>query len=142
MDKGRACGADETINSVTENLHDRLQSLTDGHGPHVFIEAVGLPACYRSAVEEVAPTGRVVYIGWSKGPVEYDVTPFVYKELDIRGSRNAVVEDFRRVIAMLEKGDFPLDEVITMTTSIDDAPEAMREWDSDPGRFTKIHVEL
>lgn len=142
LEKGRACGADEVVNSISEDLHDRLQAMTEGHGPHVCIEAVGLPACYKAAVDEVGPTGRVVYIGWSKGPVEYDTTPFVYKELDIRGSRNAVVEDFQRVISMLEQGNFPLDEVITLTTSIEDAPAAMREWNSDPGRFTKIHIEL
>ena len=142
LQKGKACGAAEVVNSMNDDLHERLQALTDGHGPNVCVEAVGLPACYRAAVEEVAQAGRVTYIGWSKGSVEYNTTPFVFKELDIRGSRNAQPADFAKVVAMLEEGKFPLNEVITRTVSIDDAPSAMVEWDQDPGKITKIHIEL
>src|ERR1700693_4835806 len=58
----RQAGAHHAINSRSENVHDRLQDLTKGHGPDVIIEAVGLPSTYRMAIEEVAYTGRVVYV--------------------------------------------------------------------------------
>jgi threonine dehydrogenase-like Zn-dependent dehydrogenase len=38
--------------------------LTNGRGPDVIIEAIGLPQTFRAAVEEVAFAGRVVYIGY------------------------------------------------------------------------------
>ena len=38
----------------------------------MIIEAIGLPQTFRSAVEEVAFTGRVVYIGYAKEPVAYE----------------------------------------------------------------------
>ena len=65
-------------------------ALTDGLEPDVVIEAVGTPATFRMAVDEVAFTGRVVYIGYAKEPVEYETRLFVMKELDILGSRNAL----------------------------------------------------
>lgn len=142
LTKGLACGATAAINSSKQDLHSELQALTEGHGPDVMIEAVGLPSCYRTAVEEVAAAGRVVYIGWSKGPVEYDTTPFVFKELDIRGSRNAGRADFDRVLSMLEQGDFPLNEVITQTIRLEEAPQALRDWSAHPDQVTKIHIEL
>ena len=74
---------------TTSDVHARLMELTNGRGPDVVIEAIGLPATYRAAVEEVAYTGRVVYIGWAKEEVAYETRPFVHKELDILGSRNA-----------------------------------------------------
>jgi threonine dehydrogenase-like Zn-dependent dehydrogenase len=58
----------------------------------VIIEAVGMPQTFRSAVEEVAFTGKVVYIGCAKEPVSYETRLFVQKELDILGSRNAQPE--------------------------------------------------
>jgi threonine dehydrogenase-like Zn-dependent dehydrogenase len=67
-------GAAETINSKTENLHEKLQALTDGDGPGVVIEAVGLPATFRAAVDEVSFAGRVVYIGYAKEPVSSFIT--------------------------------------------------------------------
>jgi len=39
-------------------------SLTQRRGPDVVLEAVGHPQTFRAAVEEVAFTGRVVYIGY------------------------------------------------------------------------------
>ena len=72
--------------------------MTEGRGPDVVIEAIGTPATFRSAVEEVAFTGRVVYIGYAKEPVSYETRLFVQKELDVLGSRNALPEDFRAVI--------------------------------------------
>jgi len=59
------------INSARESLRKRLAEITDGRGPDVIIEAVGTPETFRAAVEEVAYTGRVVYIGYSKQPVSY-----------------------------------------------------------------------
>lgn len=135
-------GAAHTINSSHQDLHPALQELTDRQGPQVMIEAVGLPATFRSAIEETAFAGRVVYIGYSKKPVEYDTRHFVQRELDVLGSRNALPEDFRAVIQYLESGRLPIDEVITKTVSLDDAGNALAEWDANPGAFCKIQVEL
>ena len=138
----KACGATEFVNSRTENVSERLKELTDDHGPDVIIEAVGHPMTYRMAVEEVCFAGRVVYIGWAKAPIEYETKLFVLKELDIRGSRNALPEDFRDVITMLEAGNFPLESVITKTVSLSDAPAAMDDWAEDPASITKIQIDL
>ena len=102
----RKAGASYTINTSKEPLHERLLKLTAGLGPDVVIEAVGMPETFRAAVEEVAFTGRVVYIGYAKEPVAYETRLFVQQELDIMGSRNALPADFRRVIRMLEARRF------------------------------------
>ncbi|MEM9079480.1 MAG: zinc-binding alcohol dehydrogenase family protein [Verrucomicrobiota bacterium] len=136
----RDCGATDTINSMRESLHDRLQEMTNGDGPNVMIEAVGLPQTFKACVEEVCFAGRVVYIGYAKAAVDYETKYFVMKELDIRGSRNALPEDFEAVIAHLESGAFPSKEVITKTVALEDAPEALSDWSEDPGAVTKIHV--
>jgi threonine dehydrogenase-like Zn-dependent dehydrogenase len=138
----KRCGATESINSIAESLHDRLQEMTDGEGPTVMIEAVGLPATFKACVEEICFAGRVVYIGYAKAPVAYETKFFVMKELDIRGSRNAMPEDFEAVIAHLESGVFPSDEVITKTVSLEAAPAALTAWSDNPGEITKIHVTL
>lgn len=138
----RKVGAQHTVNTAREELHAALQKLTERQGPRVMIEAVGLPATFRAAVEEVSFAGRVVYIGYSKQPVEFDTRHFVQRELDILGSRNALADDFRAVIAFLEAGTFPVDDVVTQTVSLDDAGAALANWDAKPGKVCKIHVEM
>ena len=43
-----------------------MQEITEGFGADVVIEAVGSPATYVMAVDEVGFTGRVVCIGYAK----------------------------------------------------------------------------
>jgi len=138
----KLAGAAETINSRTEPLHKKLLDLTQGDGPSVAIEAVGSPATFRAAVDEVGFTGRVVYIGYAKEPVSYDTKFFVMKELDILGSRNATPENFREAIAVLESGRYPVRETITATVPFTAAGEALTGWAATPQRVTKIQVEL
>lgn len=138
----RKAGAAHVINSRTENLHQRLLDLTDGHGPDVAIEAVGLPATFTACVDEVAFAGRVVYIGYAKAPVSYETKYFVMKELDVLGSRNALREDFQDVVTLLAAGRYPVDETVTRTVPFSESGEAMSAWAADPGSVTKIHVEV
>ncbi len=141
VELAKQAGAKHAINSTKANLHEVLQELTHGDGPNVVIEAIGNPTTFRAAVDEVAFTGRVVYIGYAKALVEYDTKAFVQKELDVLGSRNCL-GDFPVVIDALEKGGFPIDGVISRVVSIDEAGQALAEWSDNPGAFTKIMVNL
>ena len=142
LETARKAGAAEAINSRTSDVHARLMDMTNGRGPDVVIEAIGLPATYRAAVEEVAYAGRVVYIGWAKEEVAYETRPFVHKELDILGSRNAMPEDFREVIRMLEAKRFPVDAAVTHMVPFEETPKILEAWSREPARFTKIMVEV
>jgi threonine dehydrogenase-like Zn-dependent dehydrogenase len=138
----RSAGAIHTINTAREPLRERLAELTSGRGPDVVIEAIGLPHTFLAAVEEVAFTGRVVYIGYAKELVSYETRLFVQKELDILGSRNALPEDFHAVIRMLEERRFPVDDAVSSIVTLDEAPEALRSWSDDPLGIQKIMVRM
>jgi len=134
------CGARELINSSRDYVHARLQELTSGHGPDVIIEAIGRPDTYRAAVEEVCFAGRVVYIGYAKDHVSFETRLFVQKELDIRGSRNALPQDFKEVIRMFEQKRFPTSEAISATVPLEEAPAILRAWSENPAAYTKIMI--
>lgn len=138
----RMAGAAHTINSTHEVPHDRLLQWTEGRGPDVVIEAVGTPATFRAATEEVAFAGRVVYIGYTKEPVSYETRLFVQKELDILGSRNAQPEDFHAVIRLLEERKFPVDQGVSLVVLLEEAGSALRSWSENPSRFKKILVSV
>lgn len=142
LEIARKAGAEHVLNSGKTALHDRLAELTDGRGPDVIIEAVGHPQTFRAAVEEVAFTGRVVYIGYAKESVTYETKLFVQKELDILGSRNALPADFHTVIQMLREGKFPVQDAVGSIVSLDEAPGIFESWSANPAKFTKIMVQL
>ena len=135
-------GAAFTINTKTEDVHQRLAEITDGFGPDVIIEAVGNPFTYQMAVNEVAFTGRVTCIGYAKSEVTFQTKYFVQKELDIRGSRNATPSDFRAVIRYMERGNCPTDALITKVISPEDALKTMQWWSENPGKVFRILVKF
>ncbi len=138
----RAAGAKFGIHSQRESLHERLRELTSGNGPNVVIEAIGLPATFQAAVQEVAFAGRVIYIGYAKEPVSYETQLFVQKELDILGSRNADPQDFRTVIEMLQGGKFPVQQAISKIVPLTEAGAALKDWSDNPSSFRKILVRV
>ena len=142
LELAKRIGARYTINSRTENVHERLLEMTDGLGPDVVFEAVGSPATYVTAVNEVAFTGRVVCIGYAKSEVTFQTKYFVQKELDIRGSRNALPEDFRAVVRYLQQDSCPREDLISRIVTPEEALTAMQEWSADPGKVFRILVEF
>ena len=138
----RQMGAAHTVNTMTEDVHAKLQEITAGMGPDVVIEAVGNPHTYRMAVDEVAFTGRVICIGYANSEVSFQTKYFVQKELDIRGSRNALPADFRAVIKYMQKGECPVDRLVSMTVSPEEAESAMTRWSEAPGKVFRILVKF
>ena len=134
----RELGVAATVNSGKDDVHARLQDLTDGAGPDVVIEAVGAAVTYATAVNEVAFTGRVVCIGYAPTDVTLATKFFVQKELDIRGSRNALPDDFRAVIRYLRRGECPTDRLISGIVTPETAAQAMADWDAAPGKVFRI----
>ena len=135
-------GATYVINTKTENIHDRLTDITQGYGLDVVIEAVGSVPTYQMAIDEVGFTGRVVCIGYAKSEVSFQTKYFVQKELDIRGSRNAVPSDFRAVIRYMERGTCPVDKLITKIIKPEEALDTMKWWSENPGKVFRILVDF
>src|ERR671931_912162 len=64
----RAHGADETIDYATEELRERLEALTAGHGPDVVYDPVGGPYT-EPALRSIAWRGRLLVVGFAAGEI-------------------------------------------------------------------------
>jgi len=135
-------GAAFGVNSAREDVLQRIQEISGGLGADVVIEAVGSPATYVTAVDIVGFTGRVVCIGYAKKEVAFQTKLFVQKELDIRGSRNAMPSDFRAVINYMRKGVCPTERLISAVTLPEGALDAMRHWTENPAKVFRILVDF
>ena len=135
-------GAAYAINTRNGNVHQQLLEMTSGFGPDVVIEAVGSVPTYQMAVNEVSFTGRVVCIGYAKAEVAFETKYFVQKELDIRGSRNAMTQDFRAVVHYLERHTCPIDKLITKIIPPEQAYDTMKWWSENPGKVFRILVKM
>lgn len=138
----RAVGAAQVINAAHLDPVKEIHRLTHNDGADVTIEAVGLADTMLNCINAVAPTGRVVYIGYSSKPVTFDTKVFLTKELDIRGSRNALQQDFDAAVRCIESGAFPADKAITRVFDFEHTDRALAEWSANPNAVTKFIIDL
>ncbi len=138
----RELGAAYGLDSTKEDFHERLMELTGGDGPDVVIEAVGSPFTYNLAVDEVSVAGRVICIGYSPASVTFQTKLFVQKELDIRGSRNALPEDFKAVKEYMLRGTCPVEKLISAVIAPEEATAALAHWNGHRGEVFRILVEF
>lgn len=142
LDLARRYGAAHAIDASSEDVVARVGELTGGDGADVAVEAVGTPQTFTQAVDLACFSGRVVYIGYCKAPVAYNTSLFNLKELDIMGSRNATVDDFRAVIAYLEGLERSPDDLISRVFAFDEAAEALPYWTQTRAETMKIMIAL
>ncbi|MDR2913925.1 MAG: zinc-binding alcohol dehydrogenase family protein [Tannerella sp.] len=142
LDLAKRLGAQYAVNSVKEDLHERVQAITNKCGADVVIEAVGREDTYLASVSEVAFTGRIVYIGYAKEKIPFDTQYFVKKELNIMGSRNAMPQDFKAVMEYMKRGTCPADELITAIYTPEEAQTALEKWAEKPGDVFRILIRF
>lgn len=135
-------GAAYALDTTAPDFHEKLMEVTGGNGPDVIIEAVGSQFTYHMAVEEVAFAGRLVCIGYAKGEVSLPTSLFVKKELDVRGSRNALPADFEAVISYLKGASGSVDRLISAVVAPEGAQAALEAWDAAPGKVFRILLEI
>jgi threonine dehydrogenase-like Zn-dependent dehydrogenase len=142
LELARQFGATHVINSQSQNLKTEVLRLTDGHGVAVTVEAIGLKQTFVAAVDLTAFAGRVVYVGYVKDPVLFETKEFVIKEIQIRGARNAVRQDFVDVLEVMKDLDLPIDKLISKDVSLAEAGETLRYWSENTTEITKILVSF
>ena len=138
----KSLGATYGINSMEENVVEKVKEYTDGFGADCVVEAVGSPVTYVTAIDAVSFTGRVVCIGYAKSDVSFQTKYFVQKELDIRGSRNANPSDFRAVLRYMQRTNVPMDQFISGIATPETAINAMENWAKAPGQVFRILVKF
>lgn len=121
-------------------LAQAVARATDGEMAGVVFEATGNAACTRMTTALVAQAGRIVLIGWNKGPVEVDTVTLMRKEVDLLGSRNSV-NAFPAVLRLLADGIVDSATMITHRFGLDEAGAALDLLDKGQANALKIVIE-
>ena len=93
--------------------------ITGGDKYFVVTDATGNNHSMSNAMQYVAQTGSLVYVGITTQEVSF-FHPTLHKpEMTLKGSRNALPSDFARIIGLIEDGTINTDPWITHRTSFD-----------------------
>lgn len=105
-------GVDYTV-LAGETAVKKIKKITKGDMATVVFDATGHKKALESGTDYMSNGGRYVLVGLSKGDLTFTHPAIHAKETTLMCSRNATLEDFEKVILVLEKGQFPIDSFIT-----------------------------
>lgn len=106
---------------------DRLREFGDGDLPTIVMDATGNAQSMAGTFDLIGPGGRIVFVGLFQGSVTFDDPNFHRREITLCSSRNALPENFRAILALMESGGLDSSAWITHRLALADVPAA---WES------------
>lgn len=95
-----------------------------------------------AAVQHVAHGGALVLVSVVNESVAFSDPEFHKRELTMLGSRNALREDFERVMAAIERKRAPVHRLLTHRASLADVTSALPRWTTEKQGLIKALVVI
>jgi 2-desacetyl-2-hydroxyethyl bacteriochlorophyllide A dehydrogenase len=112
-----------------------------GNQYSVVIDATGSTASMEASFENVAPGGRLVFVGLVSGNISFADWLFHRREMTVLASRGSL-NLFPQVIKMLKDGDIDVSSWVTHRMDLTDVPHQFVELRSYPNLVkAMIHIE-
>lgn len=132
-------GTIEPIPIPRDDPAEVLRRATEGWGADVVFECAGAAASVRTALEAVAPAGRIVWVGMPIDPVPMDLVLAQSKEIRMETVfRYANMYD--RAIALIGSGKVDPKPLITETFAFEDSIAAFDR--AAEGRPTDVKIQI
>jgi alcohol dehydrogenase len=98
----------------------QMRKITGGEMYPTVLDATGSAASMNNALNFVAHAGTLVYVGITPQDITFPDRLFHSREMTLKASRNALPDDFRRIITLIEEGQIDTSRWITHRTAFDD----------------------
>lgn len=118
--------ADATV-VVSDNSADEIRAAFDGDMPTAIFDATGNPSSMMRTFELAAFGGKIIFVGLFQGDLTFFDPLFHRRELTIRASRNALPEDFRYIIQLMEEGRIDTNAWITHRVAFGEVADKFEE---------------
>lgn len=112
----------------------------DGLGADGVIDAAGVSASLKSALELVRPAGWITKVGWGPQPLDYSLDPLVQKNVTLQGSFSHNWPVWERVIHLLAAGALDVRAITGGVWPLEEWQSAFEQMHS--GRIVKAILTL
>jgi L-iditol 2-dehydrogenase len=107
----------------------------DGLGAHGVVDAAGVSATLKTALDIVRPAGWITKVGWGPQPLDFSLDPLVQKAVTLRGSFSHNHPIWESIIHMLAVGRLDVKPLIGGIWPLEDWRTAFEEMHG--GRIVK-----
>jgi 2-desacetyl-2-hydroxyethyl bacteriochlorophyllide A dehydrogenase len=137
----RFCGEQMKVTHTLNATADLVEQLK-GYLPTCVIDATGHPGSMERCFELMAHGGRIVFVGICPGEVKFQDPNFHRRETTLLGSRNALPDDFRKIIKLIEEGRVDTTPWITHRAAAVDLPKVLSAWQAPDANLLKAVLEF
>jgi 2-desacetyl-2-hydroxyethyl bacteriochlorophyllide A dehydrogenase len=130
------------INARDADLLANLKDLTNGELPTLIFDATGNSRSMAGTFDLIAPGGRIVFVGFFQGELTFNSPNFHRREITLLATRNAVPENFTRIIRMVEAGEIDTTPWITHRVPCDRLVESLPTWLAPESGLIKGVIEF
>jgi L-iditol 2-dehydrogenase len=123
-------GATATLGAKGEDLLAWTRSLRDGYGFDVVIDAAGVSATLKLAIDIVRPAGHISKVGWGPQPLNFSLDPLVKKAATLQGSFSHNWPIWERVIGLLASGQLNVKPILNRIAPLSEWHEAFESMHS------------
>jgi alcohol dehydrogenase len=99
---------------------EQMREITGGELYAAVLDVTGSAASMNQSLNYVAHGGTLTYVGITTQDIQFPDKLFHSREMTLKASRNALPEDFRRIIKLIEDGKIDTSRWITHRTVFDD----------------------
>jgi L-iditol 2-dehydrogenase len=135
LEVARGIGADTILGSRGEDVLDWIKNFGDGYGIDLVIDAAGVSASLKLALDIVRPAGQITKVGWGPQPFNYSLDPLVQKAVTLQGSFSHNWPTWEKVISLLDSGKIDLDLILNRVAPLEEWRDSFEEMRS--GRIVK-----
>lgn len=120
METGLQAGATHAIDVTKDDAARTIADLGDGLGADVVIDAAGVSASLKSALDWVRPAGWVTKVGWGPQPMNFSLDPLVRKAVTLQGSFSHTWAVWERVLQLFSTGQLDPRPYLTKVAPLQD----------------------
>ena len=117
-----------SVISVTGNVREKLEKLTEGKLADVVITAASVSAIQEMAFSLAGLNGRIMFFGGlpkGKSLVYLDTNEIHYKQLTISGTTMQNLRQYRDCIKLIEEGVLKVKDLVTSSSPMDEISDVI-----------------
>ena len=144
LERGRACGVKNIVNSSDLDLQQTVNDWSGGLGADVSVESVGNSSLILQSIGMTRRLGEVILLGTPRRKIELNPSPYLWqahmKGVRLKGAlrslfypvhpknynRYSVSEDLRKILQLMESSDLRVEPLHTDTFTPEECQEAFQ----------------
>jgi alcohol dehydrogenase/L-iditol 2-dehydrogenase len=127
LEVAKRMGADTVLGAEGEDAAAWVKEFGDGYGFDLVIDAAGVSASLKLALDLVRPAGQITKVGWGPQPLGFSLDPLVQKAVTLQGSFSHNWPMWEKVLSLLASGKIDLNPIINRIAPLAQWREAFEE---------------